>query len=270
MVIELLARFDEESNISRSKQMQDAGIQVIFGVEGLKVHSKITHIDMKKGPNIACVSTGNFHEGNARLYTDVILMTANRKVVNEVLIVFDFIEHPYKPVQFKELLVSPNSMKRNFIHLIDNEIKNKKAGKTVYIQVKVNHITDPVIVRKLYEVSAAGVPTDLLVRGNCSLVPGITYVYVPTVGLVDGIIDEILLKRLSKKKVGVVQKEELKEEQKSCGETASESCKETEAASLCSDALSEELEESSNLVVTETGNISPPPWRLMKFSFLNY
>ena len=75
VVIELLARFDEASNINWSKKMQDAGVNVIFGVEGLKVHSKITHIKMKKGPDIACISTGNFHEGNARMYTDCMLMT---------------------------------------------------------------------------------------------------------------------------------------------------------------------------------------------------
>lgn len=173
VVIELLARFDEASNINWSKKMQDAGIKVIFGVEGLKVHSKITHIGMKTGPDIACVSTGNFHEGNARMYTDCVLMTASRRLVNDVDAVFDFIERPYTPIKFKELLVSPNEMKNKFITLINNEIKNRKAGKPAYIKVKINHITDPVMVEKLYEASQAGVDIDLLVRGNCSLVPGI-------------------------------------------------------------------------------------------------
>ena len=173
VVIELLARFDEASNINWSKKMQDAGIKVIFGVEGLKVHSKITHIEMKTGPDIACVSTGNFHEGNARMYTDCVLMTASKRLVNDVNAVFDFIERPYTPIKFKELLVSPNEMKNKFIALINNEIKNRKAGKPAYIKVKINHITDPVMVEKLYEASQAGVEIDLLVRGNCSLVPGI-------------------------------------------------------------------------------------------------
>lgn len=128
MVIELLARFDEASNIDWSKKMQDAGIKVIFGVEGLKVHSKITHIGMKTGPDIACISTGNFHEGNARMYTDCMLMTANSRLVREVNHVFDFIERPYSPIKFKELLVSPNEMKKKFVALINNEIKNKKPG----------------------------------------------------------------------------------------------------------------------------------------------
>lgn len=173
VVIELLARFDEASNIGWSKKMQDAGIHVIFGVEGLKVHSKITHITMKTGNNIACISTGNFHEGNARMYTDYMIMTAARNVVNDVNSVFTFIEKPYSPIRFKELLVSPNEMKQKFIKLINDEIKNKQAGKPAYIRAKVNHITDLCMVKKLYEASANGVEIDLLVRGNCSLVTGI-------------------------------------------------------------------------------------------------
>ena len=173
VVIELLARFDEASNINWSKRMQEAGIKVIFGVEGLKVHSKIVHIEMRNGPDIACIGTGNFHEGNARVYTDFLLMTAKRSIVKDVNSVFQFIEYPYTQVKFKELLVSPNEMKTKFVALINNEIKNKKAGKPAYIKVKINHVTDPVIIKKLYEASAAGVDIDLLVRGNCSLMPGI-------------------------------------------------------------------------------------------------
>ena len=142
VVIELLARFDEASNIGWSKQLQDAGVHVIFGVEGLKVHSKITHIQMRSGKDIACVSTGNFHEGNARMYTDCILMTANPKLTQEVAAVFNFIERPYAPVRFKELLVSPNEMKQKFVRLINQEIKNQRAGLPAYIKMKVNHITD--------------------------------------------------------------------------------------------------------------------------------
>ena len=190
VVIELLARFDEASNIGWSKKMQDAGIHVIFGVEGLKVHSKITHICMKTGNDIACISTGNFHEGNARMYTDYMLMTAARNVVRDVDNVFEFIEKPYSPVRFKELLVSPNEMKQKFIRLINDEIKNKQAGKPAYIRIKINHITDATMVKKLYEASANGVPIDLLVRGNCSLVTGIPGVS-DTIRI-NGIIDRYL------------------------------------------------------------------------------
>lgn len=155
VVIELLARFDEASNIDWSKKMQDAGIRVIFGVEGLKVHSKITYISMKTGADIACISTGNFHEGNARMYTDYMLMTAAKNVTRDVSLVFDFIERPYSPVRFKELLVSPNEMKQKFSRLINEEIKNKQAGKPAYILIKINHITDPVMVKKLYDLNSA-------------------------------------------------------------------------------------------------------------------
>ena len=173
VVIELLARFDEASNISWSKKMQDAGIQVIFGVEGLKVHSKITYIGLRSGDDIACISTGNFHEGNALVYTDYLLMTANKNIVRDIVTVFNFIERPYIPVRFKELFVSPNEMKKRFIKLINQEIKNKISGKPAYIMMKINHITDPIMIKKLYEASSHGISIDLLVRGNCSIITGI-------------------------------------------------------------------------------------------------
>lgn len=143
---------------------------MIFGVEGLKVHSKVLHIGTKRGSDIACISTGNFHEGNAKAYTDCILMTSCARIVDEVGKVFDFIEKPYAQIRFKELLVSPNDMKSHFISLINTEIRNKKNGKPAYIKIKINHITDPVMVDKLYEAVYAGVEVDLSVRGNCSLV----------------------------------------------------------------------------------------------------
>lgn len=173
VVIELLARFDEASNIHWSKKMRDAGINVIFGVEGLKVHSKVAHIGMKTGTDIACISTGNFHEGNARAYTDCILMTASPRIVKDVENVFNFIERPYRSTKFKELMVSPNSMKDNLLALINAEIRNKQRGKPAYIKAKINHITDPILVEKLYEASSYGVKIDLVVRGNCSLITGI-------------------------------------------------------------------------------------------------
>lgn len=168
-VIELLARFDEESNIDWSKRMQQAGVEVVFGVEKLKVHSKITHIAFSSGPAIACVSTGNFHEGNAQAYTDLILMTAKRNITADVARCFDFIERPFAPTHFRELLVSPNDMRRRFTALIDTEIKNHLAGRPAYIRAKLNHVTDPALVGKIYEAAEAGVPVDMLVRGNCSL-----------------------------------------------------------------------------------------------------
>lgn len=189
VVIELLARFDEASNINWSKKMQDAGIHVIFGVEGLKIHSKLVHIGTRHG-DLACISTGNFHEGNACMYTDYTIMTAHRPIVREVNTVFDFIEKPYTPINFKELLVSPNDMRKRLISLINKEIKNKEQGKEAYILAKVNHITDRALIEKLYDASAAGVRIELVVRGNCSIVTG-----VPGVSeniYINGIIDRYL------------------------------------------------------------------------------
>lgn len=170
VVIELLARFDEESNIQWSQKLQDAGVKVIYGLEGLKVHSKVVHIGMKKGKDIACISTGNFHEGNASTYTDCILMTSSKPIVDDAERLFEFIERPYIQVHFKELLVSPNEMKNRFIRLINDEIRNKMAGKPAYIHIKINHITEPKMVEKLYEAAAAGVEVRISVRGNCSVV----------------------------------------------------------------------------------------------------
>lgn len=185
-VVELLARFDEESNILWSKRMQEEGVNVIFGVEGLKVHSKLLYIKSSKG-DIACVGTGNFHEGNARVYTDYLMMTARRGIVAEVAKVFDFINRPFSPMRFRELLVSPNSMKTRIIRLLDTEIKNAQAGKPAWVKMKINHITDHDIVNKLYAASRAGVRIDALVRGNCSLVPGIAGVSdnIRIIGIID-------------------------------------------------------------------------------------
>lgn len=171
-VVELLARFDEESNIKWSKRMQEEGVNVIFGVEGLKIHSKLLYIESKKG-NIACIGTGNFHEGNAKIYTDYLMMTARPKIVNEVAKVFDFIDRPFSPFRFSELLVSPNSMKSRILRMLDTEIKNAGEGKEVWVKIKINHITDTDMVTKLYQASKAGVKIDIVIRGNCSLVPGI-------------------------------------------------------------------------------------------------
>ena len=169
-VVELMARFDEESNIKWSKRMQEEGVNVIFGVEGLKIHSKLLYIRSDKG-DIACIGTGNFHEGNARVYTDYLMMTARRGIVGEVAKVFDFIDRPFSPMRFRELLVSPNSMKSRLLRLFDNEIKNAQEGRPAWVKMKINHITAPDIVNKMYAAAHAGVRIEALVRGNCSVVP---------------------------------------------------------------------------------------------------
>jgi polyphosphate kinase len=185
-VVELLARFDEESNIMWSKRMQEEGINVVFGVEGLKIHSKLLYIKDKKG-SVACVGTGNFHEGNAKVYTDYLMMTARPSIVTEVAKVFQFIERPFQQVRFNQLLVSPNAMKRRILRMLDIEIKNAKEGKEAWVKMKINHITDYDMVTKLYEASQAGVTVDILLRGNCSLVPGVAGLSdnIRAVGIID-------------------------------------------------------------------------------------
>ncbi len=188
-VVELLARFDEESNINWSKRMQEEGVNVIFGVEGLKVHSKLLYVESRKG-DVACVGTGNFHEGNAKVYTDYLMMTARPALVKEVKKVFDFIDRPFAPVRFRELLVSPNAMKTRLLRLLDAEIEEARAGREAWVKMKVNHVTDEDLVAKLYQASRAGVRIDILVRGNCSLVPGLPG-FSETIACV-GIIDRYL------------------------------------------------------------------------------
>ena len=168
-VVELMARFDEASNIDWAKKMQEAGIRVIFGVEGLKVHAKLTHIGSSRG-DIACVSTGNFHEGNARTYTDVALLTADRRLTREVERVFEFIRQPARPFAFDHLVVSPRDMRRKLNALIADEARRARQGEEAYILAKVNHITDAKLIRRLYAAAAVGVRLRLLVRGNCSIV----------------------------------------------------------------------------------------------------
>lgn len=176
-VVELRARFDEKSNINWSREMEEAGINVVFGVKELKVHGKLTLItrhDGKKTTNLAVVSTGNFHEGNASVYTDINLFTADKRITNEVEKVFTFLEFNYRTFTYKHLLVSPGNMRRKLYSLIDNEIENAKKKLPAYMLCKINNLVDEEMIHKLYQASKAGVKIRLVVRGICSLVPGIS------------------------------------------------------------------------------------------------
>ncbi len=177
VVIELQARFDEESNIYWSRKLEEAGAKVLFGIPGLKVHAKLLLIGRKtkrkKTEYIAGVSTGNFHEGNAKVYSDVSLFTADKQITREVKSVFNLIEFPYKPVNFRQLHVAPIYMRNRLYTLLDNEIKNAKDGKPAYIILKINNLVDKKMIRKIYEASQAGVEITLIVRGICSLKPGV-------------------------------------------------------------------------------------------------
>lgn len=174
--IELQARFDEESNIKYAEQLKAEGIKVIFGVPGLKVHSKICVIEREEGKELkryGFVSTGNFNESTARIYTDYTLFTANQDILKEINKVFDFFDTTYKIQRYKHLIVSPHYTQKAFIKLIDNEIENAKAGKSAYIKLKMNSLTSYKMIDKLYEASRAGVKIQMIVRGICCLIPGV-------------------------------------------------------------------------------------------------
>lgn len=174
--IELQARFDEQANIQYAEQLQAEGVRLIFGVPGLKVHSKICVIEREEGEQVkryGFISTGNFNEATARIYTDYTLFTAYEPILKEVNKVFDFFETTYKINRYKRLVVSPHYTKKVFIKLIDKEIANAKAGKESFIKIKMNSFTSYEMVDKLYEASNAGVKIQLIIRGICCLVPGV-------------------------------------------------------------------------------------------------
>lgn len=176
VIVELQARFDEEANIEWSKVLTDAGVHVIFGAPGLKIHSKLLLITRREDGDIrryAHIGTGNFHEKTARIYTDFSLLTADPAISDDVHKVFEYIENPYKPVKFDHLIVSPRNSRIRLYRLIDAEIANAKAGKKSGITLKVNNLVDKGLINKLYGASSAGVKIKMVIRGMCSLVPGV-------------------------------------------------------------------------------------------------
>jgi polyphosphate kinase len=174
--IELQARFDEASNISYAEQMQTEGINLIFGIKGLKVHSKICVIDrIEKGKLVryGLVSTGNFNESTAKIYTDVTLFTSHQEILKDISKVFDFFEVNYRLHRYKHIIVSPHYTRSKFYKLISREIQNAKLGRTAYIKLKMNSLSDHKMIDKLYEASNHGVKIQLQIRGICCLIPGI-------------------------------------------------------------------------------------------------
>jgi polyphosphate kinase len=176
VVIELQARFDENSNIYWARHLEETGATVLFGIPGLKVHSKLTLITRCTGKRTrfcTVIGTGNFHEGNASIYTDVSLLTADQRIGREVNKLFDYFVNPFKYPSFNHLLVSPQFMRRKIYALIDEEIRNAKAGQDAWIMLKLNNLVDPEMIRKLYSASQSGVHIRMVVRGICSLIPGV-------------------------------------------------------------------------------------------------
>ncbi len=175
-VVELQARFDEEANIRWANKLHEEGAKVIYGVPGLKLHSKlflITRVEKNAHVLYAHVGTGNFNEDTARLYCDYSLLTSDKKITEEVERLFEFYNDNYKAGTYKHLIVSPFFSRKRYVHLINKEIELAKNGKEASIFLKMNSITDEEMIRKLYEASQAGVKVRMIVRGICSLVPGI-------------------------------------------------------------------------------------------------
>ncbi|EJB0230683.1 polyphosphate kinase 1 [Vibrio vulnificus] len=176
VVVELQARFDEEANIEWSKRLTDAGVHVIFGVPGMKIHAKLLLITRREEQGFvryAHIGTGNFHERTARIYTDFSLLTADQELAAEVRGVFSYIMNPFRPIKFRHLIVSPRNSRSQLYRLVDNEIANAQAGKKAAITLKVNNLVDKGLISRLYEASSAGVKIRMIIRGMCSLVPGL-------------------------------------------------------------------------------------------------
>ncbi|MFJ1322032.1 polyphosphate kinase 1 [Capnocytophaga canis] len=174
--IELQARFDEESNIKYAELLKAEGVKLIFGVRGLKVHSKICVIEREEGKELkryGFISTGNFNESTARIYTDYTLFTANQDILKEVNKVFNFFDTNYIIQRYKHLIVSPHYTKKILTKLIEQEITNAKNGKEAFIKLKMNSLTSYKMIDKLYEASRAGVKIQMIVRGICCLIPGV-------------------------------------------------------------------------------------------------
>lgn len=189
-VVELQARFDEEANILWGNKLMEEGVKVIYGVPGLKVHSKlclITRVKSEVPQRYAAIGTGNFNEDTAKIYTDHLLLTTNKKITNEVFKAFGFFNVNYKKDNYYHLVLSPFFLRNKITILIENEIKNAKAGKKAFIYLKLNNITDNQIINHLYEASKAGVVIRLIIRGMISLVPGVKDISenIKAIGIVD-------------------------------------------------------------------------------------
>lgn len=174
--IELRARFDEAANINYAEQMQGAGVKMFFGVTGLKVHCKMCVVEREEEGKLkryGFISTGNFNESTAKVYTDFTLLTANSKILKDINKVFDFFRVNYKVYRYKHIITSPHYTKTKLFNLIDNEILNANSGKSAYIKLKMNSISNNDMINKLYEASRVGVKIQMIVRGICCLIPGV-------------------------------------------------------------------------------------------------
>ena len=177
VLVELKARFDEENNIAWSRYLEDAGCHVIYGLDGLKVHSKLCLITRKNEQGITYITqvgTGNYNEKTARLYTDLSLMTADQRIGKEAATVFQALSLGETVESCEHLMVAPRCLQNKVIDRIDREIRYAKKGEPAYIGIKINSLTDKKIIDKLIEASCAGVKIDMVIRGICCLQSGIS------------------------------------------------------------------------------------------------
>jgi polyphosphate kinase len=176
VVIELRARFDEESNIGVANRLQEAGVQVVYGVVGYKTHGKMLLIVRREDGKLrryVHLSTGNYHAGTARLYTDIGLLTADADIGEDVHRMFQQLSGLGPMIKLKRLLQSPFTLHKGLISRIEREIAHAKAGKPARIIAKINAMNEPGVIELLYDASRAGVRIDLVVRGSCALRPGV-------------------------------------------------------------------------------------------------
>tara|TARA_R110002167_G_scaffold8989_9_gene41237 strand:- start:1480 stop:3594 length:2115 start_codon:yes stop_codon:yes gene_type:complete len=176
VVVELRARFDEQANIEWSKNMTDAGVKVVFGMPALKIHSKVCVVTREEGGklvNYAHLGTGNFNEKTAKIYTDFSLFTRNPELTEEAENLFTFIQQPYRRVKFQHLQVSPINARTKIQLLVRQEIQNCKEGMKAEIFLKLNNLDDELLIDDLYKASQAGVKVRAIIRGICSLIPGV-------------------------------------------------------------------------------------------------
>ena len=175
-VVELKARFDEARNIEWARSLEQAGVHVVYGFPDLKIHAKTTLVVRRDGDDLrryVHIGTGNYHATTARIYEDVGLFTADPEIAADVADLFNFVTGFGRPQRFRKILVAPFNLRKELVERIRKVAAAAESGKTARIRIKVNNLTDPVLIEELYRASQAGAEIDVIVRAICTLVPGV-------------------------------------------------------------------------------------------------